>query len=68
MIGCSQSGLVRWSYDEIMANEIEREVCWGFLEKILPPLRGRAVKMRKFFLFLSPSFFPSFSECLHVRL
>lgn len=42
-----------------MANEMEREVCWGFLEMILPP-EIKKVNVRRFLLFLAPTFLFSF--------
>lgn len=42
-----------------MANEMEREVCWGFLEMILPP-EIKKVKVRQFLLFMAPTFLLSF--------
>lgn len=73
MIGCSlflwKSGW-GWSYDSILANEMEREVCWGFLENILTP-EMKKVKTRKFIVLLPPSFPSSFlssSECFCVRM
>ena len=49
----------RWSCDFILSNEMEKEVCWGFLEKVLPP-EMKNTKMRKLFLLLPPSFLLSF--------
>lgn len=38
---------------------MEREVCWGFLEMILPP-EIKKVKVRQFLLFMAPTFLLSF--------
>ena len=57
----------RWSWDLILASEMEKEICWRFLEKILP-FEMKSMKMRKLFLLLPSSFFPSFIPSFLLRM